>query len=547
MFIKRIILIASIFIVYSVKAQEIPIATSNTVYDFLDQMALQYEFPWNDLMKPISQGDVIIALETLNVQKANLTIQQQKELYFYLQAFSKFNHLNNIDSNNNKKNIISFINKWTEIGYEENKNKIDLRPLIGTTLSNFQGSSILERNIGATLSGSFENKFDYFFSYRDISLDGNGIKNIPSIGAQLKYVNVGDVTNAKSKNYNELRASLAYHFKNGVLSVGQDRYSWGYGQDAQIVLSQNAPAYPNIKLKYSPFKWMHFNYMHAWLQSSLVDSAQTYSYNTTTYGGYHQQYKPKFFAIHSITFIPKNGIELSIGESIVYTNQLNLGYLIPIMYFKSFDNTSSNQNILAGDNGQIFMGFSLRRWIPQTQLYGQLFIDEIRLSKMFSTENRNQLGYQLGIKRANWFGNEKWVIGAEYTRNRPFMYTNINPVLNYTNHDQNLGDWMGNNADRTLLYALYTPAPKIFAKISYEIIRKGGAGTIDDQYLANPQPPFLFGPLFTQKSLNFDIRYQWLRNIHLQLLTSFAIVKYPPSSSWTNMNYLQGGIYMGLY
>ena len=547
MFIKRIILIASIFIVYSVKAQEIPIATSNTVYDFLDQMALQYEFPWNDLMKPISQGEVIIALETLNVQKANLTIQQQKELYFYLQAFSKFNHLNNIDSNYKKKNLISFINKWTEIGHEENKNKIDLRPLIGTTISNFQGSSILERNIGATLSGSFENKFDYFFSYQDISLDGNGIKNIPSIGAQLKYVNVGDLTNAKSKNYNELRASLAYHFKNGVLSVGQDRYSWGYGQDAQIVLSQNAPAYPNIKLKYSPFKWMRFSYMHAWLQSSLVDSAQTYSYNTTTYGGYHQQYKPKFFAIHSITFIPKNGIELSIGESIVYTNQLNLGYLIPIMYFKSFDNTSSNQNILAGDNGQIFMGFSLRRWIPQTQLYGQLFIDEIRLSKMFSTENRNQLGYQLGIKRANCFGNEKWVIGAEYTRNRPFMYTNINPVLNYTNHNQNLGDWMGNNADRTLLYALYTPAPKIFAKISYEIIRKGGAGTIDDQYLANPQPPFLFDPLFTQKSLNFDIRYQWLRNIHLQLLTSFAIVKYPPSSSWTNMNYLQGGIYMGLY
>ncbi len=547
MFIKRIILIASIFIVHSVKAQEIPIATSHGVYLFLDQMALQYEFPWNDLMKPVSQGEVIIALEKLNAQKVNLTIQQQKELYFYRQAFSKFNHLNNIDTNYKKNNLLSFINKWTEIGYEENKNKIDLRPLIGTTISNYQGSTILERNIGATLSGSFENKFDYFFSYRDISIDGNGIKNIPSIGAPLKYVNVGDVTNAKSKNYNELRASLAYHFKNGVVSIGQDRFSWGYGQDAQIVLSQNAPAYPNIKLKYNPFKWIQFNYMHAWLQSSLVDSAQTYSYNTTTYGGYHQQYKPKFFAIHSITFIPKTGIELSIGESIVYTNQLNPGYLIPIMYFKSFDNTSSNQNILAGDNGQMFLGFSLRRWIPQTQLYGQLFIDEIRLTKMFSTENRNQLGYQLGIKKANWFGNEKWVMGAEYTRNRPFIYTNINPILNYTHHDQNLGDWMGNNADRTVLYAQYTPAPKLFAKISYEIIRKGGAGTIDDQYLANPQPPFLFDPLFTQKSMNLEVRYQWLRNIHLQLLTSFTSLNKLPSNSWTNANYMQAGLYMGLY
>ena len=109
MFIKRIILIASIFIVHSVKAQEIPIATSHGVYLFLDQMALQYEFPWNDLMKPVSQGEVIIALEKLNAQKVNLTIQQQKELYFYRQAFSKFNHLNNIDTNYKKNNLLSFI------------------------------------------------------------------------------------------------------------------------------------------------------------------------------------------------------------------------------------------------------------------------------------------------------------------------------------------------------------------------------------------------------------------------------------------------------
>ena len=547
MFIKRIILIATIFIVHSLKAQEIPIATSNGVYIFLNQMALQYEFPWNDLIKPVSQGEVIIALEKINVQKEKLTIQQQKELSFYLQAFSNFNYLNLIDSNYKKKSLISFINKWTKLGYQDNKNKIDIRPLIGTSISNYSGGIILERNIGVTLSGTFEKKFDYFFSYRDISLDGNGIQNIPSISSQLKYVNVGDATNPKSKNYNDLRASLAYHFKNGMVSIGQDRFSWGYGQESQIVLSQNAPAYPNIKLKYNPFKWIQFNYMHSWLQSSLVDSTQTYSYNTTTYGGYHQQYKPKFFAIHSITFIPKSGIEISIGESIVYTNRLNPGYLIPIMYFKSFDNTSNNQNILAGDNGQMFLGFSLRRWIPQTQLYGQLFIDEIRLTKMFSTANRNQLGYQLGIKKAKWFGNEKWVMGAEYTRNRPFLYTNINPVLNYTHHEQNLGDWIGNNADRTLLYTQYTPFAKLVAKISYEMVRKGGAGTIEDQYLTTPQPQFLFDPLIIQKSLNFDIRFQWLRNIHLQLMTSFATVNYPPSSSWTKANYLQAGIYMGLY
>ena len=547
MFIKRIILIASLFIVHSLKAQEIPIATSNGVYIFLNQMALQYEFPWNDLIKPVSHGEVIKALEKLNTQKENLTIQQQKELNFYLHAFSKFNHLNDIDSFYKQKSLLSFINKWSEVGYEEKKNKIDIRPLIGTSISNYQGSSILERNIGVTLSGTFENKFDYFFSYRDISLDGNGIKNIQTIGPQLKYVNVGDAANLKSKNFNELRASLAYHFKNGVVSIGQDRFSWGYGQDAQIVLSQNAPAYPNIKLKYNPFKWMQFNYMHAWLQSSLVDSAQTYSYNTTTYGGYHQQYKPKFFAIHSITFIPKPGIEISIGESIVYTNRLNPGYLIPIMYFKSFDNTSNNQNILAGDNGQMFLGFSFRRWIPKTQLYGQLFIDEMRITKMFSRENRNQLGYQLGIKKAKWFGNEKWVMGAEYTRNRPFIYSNINPVLNYTHHDQNLGDWMGNNSDRTLLYTQYTPLSKLVAKLSYEMIRKGGTGTIDDQYLAIPQPAFLFDPLFTQKSVNLEVRYQWQRNIHLQLLTSYTSLNNSPSNSRTNTNYLQVGLYMGLY
>ena len=521
----------------------IPFSTSNTVYEFLDQLSLKYEITWHPLIRPVTRIEIARALQGLIQQREKLSKMEFREVQFYWQEFGDENF---------KEDTLSFFKKKSKyllptIYYKEKNNSFNLDPIIGGSVGQNRNENIIERNIGATVWGSLEKKVDYLFSYTDISLDGMGVKNIPNFSTIKKYVNIGSSKIVDRQNYNELRVAIAYRFKNGSISAGQDRFSYGQGESTQIVLSQNAPAYPYLRIQYQPFKWMQFNYMHSWLQSNILDSSAMYSYGNTTYGGYHEQYHSKYYAMHSISITPKPGIDINIGESIIYTNQLKPGYLIPVMYFKSYDNTSNNQNILAGDNGQLFLGINFRRLIPRTQIYGQLYIDEIRLTKFFATDNRNQLGYQLGVNKSGWFGKDNVVIGMEYTRNRPFIYSNINPVLNYTNHNEQLGDWMGNNADRFQLFLQYKPIERMYAKISLEKIRKGGAGTIDDQYLKSPQPPFLFDLLFVQKSINFEIRYQWLHNIHLQLLGNFVTINNPNGGEAEKSSYIKTGIYMGLY
>ena len=544
MYIKQFIFLL-FFVVFSngiLNAQDLPVATESGVYVFLDQMSLQYDFEWKDLIKPVTRKQIKVALETLS-KEPNLTSHEKKACLFYYESFVTNPNTNfRYDTLRlNKKKI------YTGLHYKEADAEIHIRPILGGNLTSTSNGSYLTQTKGINIWGSIQKKVDYLFSFHDLSLSGKGIAGLSQDLSVAKSINVGDAALQNNKNYNELSAALSYRLKNGFISIGQERFSWGYGENAKIVQSNFAPAAPYLKLNYQLFKWLNFNYQHAWLQSNILDSAATYSHQNTTYGGVHQQYLPKNYAQHSLTFTPKSGIDISIGESIVYTGNFKPGYFIPVMYFKSYDRTSSNQNILAGDNGQVFLGYSIRRLIPHTQLYGQVFIDEIRLSILFSKENRNQLGYQIGIKNNGLLQNRQLTFGLEYARIKPFVYNNINPVLNYTHHGSSIGDWLGNNADRFLAYVQYNPIPKLYNKVTYQAIRKGGAGTTEQQYLANPQPSFLFDPQFEQSALKFESVYQLLPQAHVQLIYYLGTTNSnnnPPSTKYQST---QLSFYFGLY
>ncbi|MFM9709806.1 hypothetical protein, partial [Streptomyces galilaeus] len=77
-------------------------------------------------------------------------------------------------------------------------------------------------------------------------------------------------------------------------------------------------------------------------------------------------------------------------------------------------------------------------------------------------------------------------LGTEYTHVNPFVYSNIIPAQFYTQFGYSLGDWMGNNFDRSMVFAKYTPIPRLRLYARYQHIRKGGPGTIQQQYLAEP-------------------------------------------------------------
>jgi hypothetical protein len=293
------------------------------------------------------------------------------------------------------------------------------------------------------------------------------------------------------QNFSEIRASINYQFKKGSISLGKDQLLWGYGENGRIVLSDKAPTYPYIRLDYQPFSWLHFNYTHAWLNSNIIDSAATYRTGTVGVGDFRDQYIPKYMASHTLLFKPTKGLDIAIGESVVYSDKTDIGFFIPINLFKIYDNNRSNYNIRAGSNGQYFLQVSSRNHVKNTHLYGSLFIDEIRVSSIFNrTQSRNQLGYTLGFAVTD-LGLPYLTVGAEYTRVNPFVYNNLIPAQTYSQYNSSMGDWMGNNFDRAILFAKYTPLPRLKTYLRYQYIRKGGPGTLDQQYNASTAASFL--------------------------------------------------------
>ena len=143
-----------------------------------------------------------------------------------------------------------------------------------------------------------------------------------------------------------------------------------------IFLSNKVPSYPYIRLDYNPLKWLSFNYTHAWLNSNITDSSLSYLNNSGRLDNDKRiLFVQKYLATHSIQVNPVKGLNLAIGESIVYSDKMDLGFLIPINLFKFYDNNRSNYLIEAGSNGQYFFSINSRNQIKNTHIYGTLFID----------------------------------------------------------------------------------------------------------------------------------------------------------------------------
>lgn len=450
---------------------------TNEVYNFLSRFAQKGYIEFNDNIRPLGKNYIKSMLDSLGVRSMELSGTEKKELAFYEQEYTP----------DIRKRVMSA---------RDNDFRVEGDPVGTLAYQGGSGKSIVQTGIGGNFWGSFGKHWGFQLSVESLNLSGTGLDTgyykTLAAGAATGPVLINAFTK-NSQNYLDLRGHISYSFKNGSISVGQDYLLWGYGESGRIVLSDKAPTYPYIRLDLQPLPWLRFNYVHAWLQSGLVDSSQSYTIPSGINGGIRQVDIQKFMAQHSLEFRLKRGLFFTLGESVIYNDNLNIGYLIPIMFFKAVDQITGARSIDRGSNGQFFFQLLSRNQIKNTQLFATLFVDEIKTSAIFNkTKQRNQLGYTVGISRTDIGGIRYLTLGAEYTRIRPFVYRNFLPGQDYSQAGYALGDWMGNNADRLCVFAKYTPLPRLKLQAQYSHLRKGGAGTLDQQYNQQPQPPFLF-------------------------------------------------------
>jgi hypothetical protein len=302
---------------------------------------------------------------------------------------------------------------------------------------------------------------------------------------------------------------------------------------------------PFIRLDVYPVDWLSFNYFHGWLASDAIDSTDIYYTDT---GGPRFSFRNKFIASHTLTLRPLKGLDVSLGESIVYSDELEILYLIPVMFFRLADHYLSRQHNSAGNNAQFFASVSSRGHLKNTHLYGTLFIDEITLNGLFdSYSQRNQIGFTLGSSVTDLPINNL-TAKLEYSKIYPYAYNHFIQTTTYESASYVLGHWMGNNADQVYASLKYRFLRGLEAKVWARYIRQGEKGDPDGQY-EQPQPPFLFGLRTNHTYFGASVKFEFIHELFVRAryqLTKTSTQQGNLSFIDENINEFHFAVYYGL-
>lgn len=523
------------------------------VYSFLARLSQKSILQFDDQIRPASRKYIAQKLLEASQNSNELTSLEKEELEFYSKDFKReFDFLSDVNSDSIKMVIAGFDegNRLRLFSYKDKLFSLNVSPILGLKIGSRDNEKLTHIWNGIYAYGYIDDFLGFSFDFRDNSESGKTIDKLknftPITGVEAKSSITAPLFSKNKMDYSEINTVIATDWSWGSFAIGKDFMEWGYGESGLLVLSQKAPSFGFIRLDIKPVDWLRFNYMHGWLSSGILDSSSIF-YNQT--GGISFSFTDKFIASHTLIITPFKGLDISLGESIIYDEELEYLYLIPIMFFRLADYEISRQLNAAGGNAQFFFAVSSKGHISNTHLYGTLFIDEITIGGLLdSYKQRNQLGFTLGGAITD-LPIENLTAKIEYTKIYPFVYRHYIQTTDYQSARYSLGHWMGHNSDLIYGSLNYRIFRGLQATVWGQYVRKGGDGNVQQQYNIQPQPPFLFGLRKNYSYLGAEIKYEYTHELFAKLnfqTTKSSIQQDDLSFVDARLNEIYFSIYYGL-
>lgn len=540
-YLKSLIVSSSLWVIFTFnsQAQVIYEPTYKTVYGYLSRLAQKGILDLDDIVLPLSRIYISNKLDILSYQSGILTPLESKELDFYRKEYTLER---NIEQNVDLRTPYTSVFK-TQKGdrfrwgtYQDIQFSMNFQPLGGYEIESRNDGSVNQHTWrGISINGYLGKYIGYSFDFRDNTERGSTIDKTKNFSPVPGIIFTGSEDN--SVEYNDTKGTVSVGGKKVNLTIGKDNMPVGYGEGGKLILSNKTPSFPLIRLDVKPTKWFSFNYAHIWLNSNLVDSSSIRPTSPQT--GNQFAYRSKYMAIHSLTFIPLKGLSIMLGESAIYSDNIDFGYLIPVIFYRSFDHYKGGIKNNSISNSQIFFQLSSRNHVPNTHLYASFFVDEAKLSDLTDgTHAKNQTAYTVGLSIADFpFNNIS--LTAEYTKVRPFAYENYVPAQTYTSEDYNLGHWMGTNADQLYLSALWRLKRGLHWKTTFSAVRKGSKGTALQQREAEGFS-FLFGDVQSKTDFSSILTYELIHDLFFK--AGYQSSEYIGINNKNNYSY-QGAIF----
>lgn len=510
---------------------------SNTgIYEFLDELAGLRLISLNSAIKPYSR--IYIAMKLREAEQADTMIdskkqafphrlnsRQLKELHFYLQDFQLEAPVLPVTRRTSKladdyDYKLSFLLKKQPdmvialnpagFHYKDSLFTFSLRPILGFQwMTNENGAEYL-RWWGGSMFGYIGKNFGFYANLRDNNESTPTAK--PEYftlepGAVYKYNDEG------TAYFSEMRGGIVASVKWGSAGIMNDRITWGNNYHGANILSGKAPAFPYIQLHLNPAKWFDFNYIHGWLNSNIIDSSRSY------YTGdvYRQVYRNKYIAANMFTFVPWRGLNLSVGNSVIYSDiNVNPLYLIPFLFYNSVDATKNNYSNDGGSNTQLFFDLSSRQ-IRHLHLFVSLFIDEWKMSRMTNPDQHNFTSLKTGFQLTG-FPIRNLSLIAEYTRTQPMTYDHYIPATTFTSNDYVLGNYLRENSEEVYVSLAWRPLRGVMISTSYTVARHGDDVPYDiNAGYAVDEVPFMKNITWQNHAFEFCARYEFISNGYFSL------------------------------
>ena len=477
------------------------------IYSFLDNQSLNGYIKIFDVIRPYTRITIADKLIELEDKKAALTNTEKQLLYFYKNEYAfEIKYVTKDTSVINEFFKSGSTDRFKLYKYYDENFTFDVDP-VACLEYDFAKKNYRQYG-GIKFKGRISDFLGYYFDYRDNLEQGNNLDQKKTFSIETGVIISKSDTD--KIEYSETRGGLTFGWNWGEFTMAKDFVNIGSSYQSQIILSSKAPSFPFIRLDIHPVKWFRYNFIHAWLNSNLIDSSSIrYTGVTSTVLSRSLSYssRQKFYVGHSLSFQPFDNWWLTLGESIIYSDQIEFIYFLPVFY-RLADHYNSMGGGDTGDNAQIFFNASYRWTEINSKFYLSIYIDELSPESFFSGgDNAQVYALTLGGKFTNPYWSDSYLT-IEYSALKPYSYMNGDPAQTYFSSGYQLGHWIGSNSVQYyFLFEQYLFRP-LKLEAMYQLINTGSKEDINDYYnRVTSTYPLLSGDVSTYSELGIKVSY----------------------------------------